>query len=67
MSLNSGGNIAQCLYLFFNEHEDRVKIARILHLFFNEHEIYAKTARSYVYFLTSMNYVLKLLYFMFVF
>ena len=47
MSLNSGGNIAHCLYLFFNEHEDRVKTARILHLFFNEHELYAKTARLY--------------------
>jgi hypothetical protein len=45
MSLNSGGNIAHCLYLFFNEHEDRVKTARILRLFFNEHELYAKTAR----------------------
>ena len=47
MSLNSGGNIAHCLYLFFNEHEDCVKTARILHLFFNEHEVYAKTARLY--------------------
>ena len=45
MSLNSGGNIAHCLYLFFNEHEDRVKTARILRLFFNEHELYAKTTR----------------------
>ena len=45
MSLNSGGNIAHCFYLFFNEHEDRVKTARILRLFFNEHELYAKTAR----------------------
>ena len=33
----------------------------ILCLFFNEHELCAKTARSCVYFLTSMNYVLKLL------
>ena len=45
MSLNTGGNIAHCFYLFFNEHEDRVKTAQILRLFFNEHELYSKTAR----------------------
>ena len=45
MSLNTGGNSAHCLYLFFNEHEDHVKTARILRLSFNEHELYAKTAR----------------------
>ena len=55
MSLNSGGNIAHCLYLSFNEHEDRVKTAWILRLSFNEYELYAKTARLCVYFLTSMN------------
>ena len=62
MSLNSGGNISHCFYLFFNEHEDRVKTARILRLFFNEHELYAKTARiSLFYFLTSINSAVKLL------
>ena len=45
MSLKSGENISHCFYLFFNEHEDRIKTARILRLFFNEHELYAKTAR----------------------
>ena len=37
------------------------KHCSVLCLFFNEHELCAKTTRSYVYFLTSMNYVLKLL------
>ena len=43
------------------------KHCSILCLFFNEHELCAKTARFYVYFLTSMNYTLKMLDLMFIF